>query len=240
MQQVADKPASDQQADFLPLNGTDYVEFYVGNAKQAAYYYRAAFGMQLDRLSRTGNRHARSLLLTSFSRARSDSCSRRRSIPTARSRNTSSCTATAFARSRSGGRRRSGLPGDHPARRTRCAGAGRLRRFARPGAGFSDRRLWRHHPRVHRAQELPRRVSAGISRRRGSGHDRASCRTQVHRPYGRQRRLGTDERLGRLLSRHHGLPALPALRRQGHQHRILRADVEGDVGRQRPGEVSDQ
>jgi 4-hydroxyphenylpyruvate dioxygenase len=33
--------------DFLPLNGTDYVEFYVGNAKQAAYYYRSAFGMRL-------------------------------------------------------------------------------------------------------------------------------------------------------------------------------------------------
>ncbi len=34
-------------SDFLPLNGTDYVEFYVGNARQAAYYYRAAFGMRL-------------------------------------------------------------------------------------------------------------------------------------------------------------------------------------------------
>jgi len=33
--------------DFLPLNGTDYVEFYVGNAKQAAYFYRAAFGFRL-------------------------------------------------------------------------------------------------------------------------------------------------------------------------------------------------
>ncbi len=32
--------------DFLPLQGTDYVEFYVGNAKQAAYYYRSAFGFQ--------------------------------------------------------------------------------------------------------------------------------------------------------------------------------------------------
>ena len=32
--------------DFLPLNGTDYVEFYVGNAKQAAYYYQTAFGFQ--------------------------------------------------------------------------------------------------------------------------------------------------------------------------------------------------
>src|SRR3978361_2212367 len=32
--------------DFLPLNGTDHVEFYVGNAKQAAYYYKSAFGFQ--------------------------------------------------------------------------------------------------------------------------------------------------------------------------------------------------
>jgi 4-hydroxyphenylpyruvate dioxygenase len=33
--------------DFLPLNGTDYVEFYVGNARQAAHYYRSAFGFRL-------------------------------------------------------------------------------------------------------------------------------------------------------------------------------------------------
>jgi 4-hydroxyphenylpyruvate dioxygenase len=37
------KPAS---ADFLPLQGTDYVEFYVGNAKQVAHYYKSAFGFQ--------------------------------------------------------------------------------------------------------------------------------------------------------------------------------------------------
>ena len=34
------------QTDFLPLQGTDYVEFYVGNAKQAAHYYKSAFGFQ--------------------------------------------------------------------------------------------------------------------------------------------------------------------------------------------------
>lgn len=33
--------------DFLPLLGTDYVEFFVGNAKQAAHYYRTAFGFRL-------------------------------------------------------------------------------------------------------------------------------------------------------------------------------------------------
>lgn len=32
--------------DFLPLEGTDYIEFYVGNAKQAAHYYISAFGFQ--------------------------------------------------------------------------------------------------------------------------------------------------------------------------------------------------
>ncbi len=32
--------------DFLPIHGTDYVELYVGNAKQAAHYYKTAFGFQ--------------------------------------------------------------------------------------------------------------------------------------------------------------------------------------------------
>jgi 4-hydroxyphenylpyruvate dioxygenase len=40
-------PEVQTQKDFLPLNGTDYVEFYVGNARQSAYYYRLAFGMKL-------------------------------------------------------------------------------------------------------------------------------------------------------------------------------------------------
>jgi 4-hydroxyphenylpyruvate dioxygenase len=33
--------------DFLPLLGTDHIEFWVGNAKQAAYFYQVAFGFQL-------------------------------------------------------------------------------------------------------------------------------------------------------------------------------------------------
>ncbi len=32
--------------DFLPINGTDHIELYVGNAKQAAYFYKAAFGFK--------------------------------------------------------------------------------------------------------------------------------------------------------------------------------------------------
>jgi 4-hydroxyphenylpyruvate dioxygenase len=33
--------------DFLPINGTDHVEFYVGNAKQSAHFYQSAFGFDL-------------------------------------------------------------------------------------------------------------------------------------------------------------------------------------------------
>lgn len=36
-----------QEVDFLPLKGTDHIEFYVGNAKQSAYYYQAAWGYEL-------------------------------------------------------------------------------------------------------------------------------------------------------------------------------------------------
>jgi 4-hydroxyphenylpyruvate dioxygenase len=51
--------------DFLPLNGTDHVEFYVGNARQSAYYYRAAFGMKLVayRGPETGTRDRASYVL---------------------------------------------------------------------------------------------------------------------------------------------------------------------------------
>jgi len=34
------------KVDFLPLKGTDFIEFYVGNAKQAAHFYKTAFGFQ--------------------------------------------------------------------------------------------------------------------------------------------------------------------------------------------------
>ena len=51
--------------DFLPLNGTDYVEFIVGNAKQAAYFYKSAFGFQSLAYSgmETGNKEFTSYVL---------------------------------------------------------------------------------------------------------------------------------------------------------------------------------
>lgn len=47
MQATNDAIATERNVqDFLPLLGTDYVEFFVGNAKQAAHYYKTAFGFQ--------------------------------------------------------------------------------------------------------------------------------------------------------------------------------------------------
>lgn len=40
-------PETGIEQDAFPINGTDYVEFYVGNAKQASHYYRSAFGFSL-------------------------------------------------------------------------------------------------------------------------------------------------------------------------------------------------
>jgi 4-hydroxyphenylpyruvate dioxygenase len=58
-------PAPAAAADTFPINGTDYIEFYVGNAKQAAQYYRSAFGFQLlaYRGPETGVRDRASYLL---------------------------------------------------------------------------------------------------------------------------------------------------------------------------------
>src|SRR3954470_8503851 len=52
--------------DTFPINGTDYIEFYVGNAKQAAHFYQSAFGFALAgyRGPETGVRDRASFLLT--------------------------------------------------------------------------------------------------------------------------------------------------------------------------------
>jgi 4-hydroxyphenylpyruvate dioxygenase len=62
--------------DFLPLQGTDYVEFYVGNAKQSAHFYKTAFGFETiayagpetgikDKVSYVLRQHKLTFMLTS-------------------------------------------------------------------------------------------------------------------------------------------------------------------------------
>ncbi|MHB1223352.1 MAG: 4-hydroxyphenylpyruvate dioxygenase [Gemmatimonadaceae bacterium] len=58
-------PTAAGSTDTFPINGTDYIEFFVGNARQAAHYYRAAFGFELVayRGPETGVRDRASYLL---------------------------------------------------------------------------------------------------------------------------------------------------------------------------------
>jgi 4-hydroxyphenylpyruvate dioxygenase len=46
MEQLTVSEKMKQAKDFLPINGTDHIEMYVGNAKQAAHFYKTAFGFQ--------------------------------------------------------------------------------------------------------------------------------------------------------------------------------------------------
>ncbi|RYZ18094.1 MAG: 4-hydroxyphenylpyruvate dioxygenase [Chitinophagaceae bacterium] len=77
---TAPQAAAAATTDFLPLQGTDYVEFYVGNAKQAAHYYMSAFGFQAvayagpetgvkDRASYVVRQHKLTFVLTTPIRA---------------------------------------------------------------------------------------------------------------------------------------------------------------------------
>ncbi|MFZ1799010.1 MAG: 4-hydroxyphenylpyruvate dioxygenase [Chitinophagaceae bacterium] len=80
---TSEKKTIQSDIDFLPLQGTDYVEFYVGNAKQAAHFYKTAFGFQSvayagpetgvkDRASYVVRQHKLTLVLTTPLRANSE------------------------------------------------------------------------------------------------------------------------------------------------------------------------
>ena len=222
-------PEIETKHDFLPLNGTDHVEFYVGNARQAAYYYRTAFGMSLVAYAgpETGQRDRASyvveqgkirfVLTTPFA-------------PTAKSQSTFIATATAFTTSRSGWT----TPSQHGAKQRNVA----LAAFLSPQKLQRRTRRWFDmatiatygdtvHTFVERRNYTGRLSSRVIAPSRAITIARPTG-LLLHRPHGGQRRLARDESLGRLLSDVDGLRALPALRRQGHLHRILGADVEGD------------
>ncbi|HEY4954512.1 MAG TPA: 4-hydroxyphenylpyruvate dioxygenase [Gemmatimonadaceae bacterium] len=62
---TATLPTAEQHTDTFPINGTDFIEFYVGNARQAAHFYCSAFGFELVayRGPETGTRDTASYLL---------------------------------------------------------------------------------------------------------------------------------------------------------------------------------
>jgi 4-hydroxyphenylpyruvate dioxygenase len=62
---TATRPAPESAVDTFPINGTDHVEFWVGNAKQASHFYRTTFGYELVayRGPETGTRDRASYVL---------------------------------------------------------------------------------------------------------------------------------------------------------------------------------
>jgi 4-hydroxyphenylpyruvate dioxygenase len=62
---TATLPTAEQHTDTFPINGTDFIEFYVANARQAAHFYCSAFGFELVayRGPETGTRDTASYLL---------------------------------------------------------------------------------------------------------------------------------------------------------------------------------
>ena len=192
MQQLVEQPVPGKTpVDFLPLNGTDYVEFYVGNAKQAAYYYRAAFGMKLVayRGPETGTRDRVSYVLQQgkIRFVLTTPLARTAKLPT-----TSAPTATAYTRSRSGWTTRNRLIAKPPGAARAAFRNPRCWRTNTAKCAFRHRGLRRHAPHLRRAQELSRRVSARLPRRRRRRPDRATQWPAAHRPHGGQRRLGPN------------------------------------------------
>jgi 4-hydroxyphenylpyruvate dioxygenase len=62
---VQPAPVPQRTEDYMPLHGIDHVELFVGNAKQAAYYYSHAYGFQVVAYSglETGARDRASYVL---------------------------------------------------------------------------------------------------------------------------------------------------------------------------------
>ena len=235
------KNAYDEAQDFLPLKGIDHVEFWVGNARQAAHYFRAAVGLHADRLCGPRDGRPRSDELRHAPERHHDRPDRR---PFARRRDRRarpSRMATALRTSPSPSttppasfaRRR-------PAARARDRAGRARRRRGRRAAAVGRPHLWRGPPLLHRPERLPRRLRAGLPQDQEAGARPPGPEPPRDRPLRRQRRARRHEQVRRLLPRRLRLRPADPLRRQGHPHRVQRPDVEGHDQRQRPGEVPDQ
>ena len=227
--------------DFMPLLGWDYVELWVGNAKQAAYFYEHAIGLHAHRVRGARDGRARPRVVRARAgrhplRRHDARCAR-----STRSRGTTRSTATASATSRS----------RSPTRRRRTAqavqrGARGVVEPTRVEDEFGDDRASAIatygdtiHTFVNRADYagpfMPGYVSVSAN-----GHARRRRRPPEHRPHRRQRRAREDEPLGRVLRERLRDDEHPPLRRRPDPDRVLGAHVEGHVGRRGQDQVPDQ
>ena len=236
------KNAYAEAGDFLPLNGIDHVEFWVGNARQAAAYFRALWGFTpvafsgletgvRDRASYVMRQHDITIVLTgALSPGRRD----RRARPSPR-------------------RRR---PGHRVRRRRRPRPRSR-----RPRAAAPARRSSRSSSTAARTASSAARRSTRTARSATASSTGATTTASSPRATGRSRSRPRRRRGLSLLEIDHcvgnvelgdmnrfvdfyrdvfGFAQLDPLRRQGHPHRLQRAHVQGHDQRQRPGQVPDQ
>ena len=219
-------------ADFMPIDGWDHVELWVGNAKQAAYFYEHAFGFTPHRLRGPGDRRPRPRLATCSSRATSASCSRRAARRprdrASRARHGDGVKDIALTRA---GRDR-GVPPGRPARRARRRRAALSSRTSSAASSWprSPPTATTVHTFVNRADYdgpyLPGLPVRRRERRADSGvgllaidHSSATSSSAGWTTGSSSTSAFRDDRDDPLL-------------RRGHLDRVLRADVEGDVGRE--------
>ena len=148
----------------MPLDGWDHVELWVGNAKQAAYYYEHAFGF--TQTAYAGRRPACATAPpTCSSRTTSASCSRAALRADSEIWGSRARTATALKDIALTVPAPAGLPPGRPARRSRHRRAARVEDdFGR--VDCVDRDLRRHRPHLRQPQGVHRPVPARVSARR--------------------------------------------------------------------------
>ena len=224
--------------DQMPLEGWDHVQLWVGNAKQSAYYYEHAFGF---------HRHAYAGPETGV-RDRASYVLRQGEVDLVLS---SALAAdheiTRFACTHGDGVRDIAMTraerGRGVSRRDRAGCARRARARVdrgriRPRRDRVGRDLRRGRPLVRRPRGLRRAVPARV--RGGRVRGRRRRRADAARPLRRQRRAREDGRVGGLVRAGARLREHRPLRRRADSHRVLGADVEGDVGRRGEDQVPDQ
>ena len=189
--------AEGMQDNPLKLRQIHHVEFWVGNAKQAAFFYRQAFGFSQFAYAGLETGQPRPDVLRAApgqGAARVHHAARRPTTPRPTTSRVHGDGVRDIAFLVDDADR--GVRGGRPPRREAGHRAARPHRPARRVRRAAIQHLRRHAALVHLAERLPRAVPPGLRRARRA---RPGRRHPAHGPRRRQRRARQDERLGRLV-----------------------------------------